>query len=137
LPVYLDTSVLVSAFVEDDHSDRAAAFLVRNVDVVVSRWARAEFSSAVALRSRASNLSDQERRAIEMTFDDWAELQAGCPMDEADVSRCRRLIRDGARLRTPDALHLALVLRHGLRLATFDRDLALAAEVQGVEVVVP
>lgn len=134
---YLDTSVLVSAFVEDDHSDRAAAFLVRNANVVVSRWAQAEFSSALAFRSRAGSLADEDRRAIETTFDDWADLQARCPLDEADVSRCRRLIRERVRLRTPDALHLAMVLRHGFRLATFDRDLAYAAEVQGVEVVVP
>lgn len=137
MTLYLDTSVLVSAFVEDDHSDRAAAFLVRHADVAVSRWGQAEFSSALALLSRTGDLDDEERRAIETTFDGWIERQQKCPLDEADVNRCRRLIQDGVRLRTPDALHLALVLRRGYGLATFDRDLARAAELSGVEVVIP
>lgn len=135
--VYLDTSVLVSAFIEDDHSERSAAFLVRTPHVVVSRWAEAEFSSALGLRKRRGVLDDASRLRVEATFDGWLADKPRCRLDDEDVARCRRLIRDGVRLRTPDALHLALLLRHGYRLATLDRDLTAAARELGVEVITP
>jgi predicted nucleic acid-binding protein len=40
-------------------------------------------------------------------------------------------------LRTPDALHLAIVQRLECDLATYDRDLADAARRDGVKVIAP
>ena len=133
--LYLDTSVLVSAFVEDDHSDWAAKLLIRNPDVVVSRWAETEFSSALGLRVRSSAMSLSQRAKIETEFDGWRSGRGECRIDDHDMMRCRRLLLDGVRLRTPDALHLSVVLRHGYALATLDSDLATAARLEGVEVV--
>ena len=137
MAIYLVTSVLVSAFIEDDHSERSAAFLVRTPEVVISRWAEAEFTSALGLRRRRSLLDDASRLRVEALFDGWLADKTRCRVDDEDICRCRRLIRDGVPLRTPDALHLALVLRHGHPLATLDRDLGEAAARMGVEVVSP
>lgn len=137
MAVYLDTSVLVSAFVEDNHSERAAAFLVRTPDVVISRWAEAEFSSALGLRARRGALDDPARLRIEAAFDGWRAGKTRCRIEDGDIVRCRHLIRDGVALRTPDALHLAVVLRHDYALATFDHDLGQAAIRVGVERVTP
>ena len=135
MALYLDTSVLVSAFVQDDHSEWAAALLIRRTDVVVSRWAETEFSSALGLRVRSGALKADKRAQIEDLFDGWRIGRGECSMDDQDFSRCRLLLRQGVRLRTPDALHLAVVLRHGCDMATLDKDLAAAARLEGVEVV--
>jgi uncharacterized protein len=135
LALYLDTSVLVSAFVQDEHSEWAAALLIRRTDVVVSRWAEAEFSSALGLRVRSGAMKADKRDQIEAIFDGWRVGCDECRLDDLDFVRCRALLRDGVRLRTPDALHLAVVLRHGFDLATLDKELAAAARLKGVEVV--
>jgi len=135
LALYLDTSVLVSAFVQDDHSEWAAALLISRADAVVSRWAEAEFSSALGLRVRSGGIAARKRGEIEAEFDGWRVGRDECRLDDLDFVRCRALLRDGARLRTPDALHLAVVLRHGFDLATLDKELATAARSSGVKVV--
>jgi predicted nucleic acid-binding protein len=135
LALYLDTSVLVSAFVQDEHSEWAAALLIRRADVVVSRWVEAEFSSALGLRVRSGAMKADKRDQIEAEFDGWRLGRDECRLDDLDFVRCRALLRDGLRLRTPDALHLAVVLRHGFDLATLDKELAAAARLKGVEVV--
>ncbi|MFN7127959.1 MAG: type II toxin-antitoxin system VapC family toxin [Brevundimonas sp.] len=135
MALYLDTSVLVSAFVQDEHSEWAAALLIRRTDVVVSRWAEAEFSSALGLRVRSGAMKAEKRDQIEAEFDGWRVGRDECRLDDLDFVTCRALLRDGTRLRTPDALHLAVVLRHGFDLATLDKELAAAAKLKGVEVV--
>lgn len=135
MPLYLDTSLLVSAFVEDDHSDWAAKLLIRAPDVVVSRWAETEFSSALGLRVRSNAMDLSERAEIEAEFDGWRSGRGSCRVEDHDMVRCRRLLLDGVRLRTPDALHLSVVLRHGYALATLDKYLAAAAKLKGVEVI--
>ena len=135
MALYLDTSVLVSAFVQDDHSEWAAALLIRRADIVVSRWAETEFSSALGLRVRSGAMKADKRDQIEDTFEEWRRGRGECRMDDQDFSRCRLLLRQGVRLRTPDALQLAVVLRHDYDMATLDKGLATAARLQGVEVV--
>ncbi|WP_336968213.1 type II toxin-antitoxin system VapC family toxin [Brevundimonas aurantiaca] len=135
MALYLDTSVLVSAFVQDEHSEWAAALLIRRADVVVSRWVEAEFSSALGLRVRSGAMKADKRDQIEAEFDGWRLGRDECRLDDLDFVRCRALLRDGLRLRTPDALHLAVVLRRGFDLATLDKELAAAARLKGVEVV--
>lgn len=136
MAVYLDTSVLVSAFVEDDHSDRVAMFLSGRRDFVISSWAEAEFTSALGVRIRSGALTDDARMQAEDVFDGWLSGQTARRLDELDIIRSRRLLREGARLRTPDALHLAVVLRYGYGLATLDQELSRAARLKGVEVAV-
>lgn len=63
--------------------------------------------------------------------------KARCRVDDEGIDRDRRLMRHGVPLRTPDALHLALVMRDGRRLAALDRDLGGAAARMGVVVVSP
>jgi predicted nucleic acid-binding protein len=56
---------------------------------------------------------------------------------DADHSHARRLLRDDVRLRASDALHVAVALRCGYRLATLDADMAAAARGLGLEVIAP
>ena len=53
-----------------------------------------------------------------------------------DLSRAEQLVRRRElKLRAPDALHLAVALRHRLELVTFDDRMAVAAVALGINVV--
>ena len=68
----------------------------------------------------------------------WRELSRAmvhAALVPADFDRAASLVDSGARgLRASDALHLAVVLRLDLDLATFDRDLASAARAERVHI---
>ena len=137
MTIYLDTSVLFSAFHEDDHSERVSVWLTQLDNFAFSRWTIAEISSALGVQVRMRRLTARARRELELKLDKWLVGRPICAFADADFAEARRLLRDGVRLRTPDALHLALVVRQGYRLATLDEDMAAAARTMGIEVTVP
>jgi predicted nucleic acid-binding protein len=59
------------------------------------------------------------------------------PVIAADVVEAGHLVRRYEPLRAPDALHLAVALRLGIGIATFDAALATAADQAGTGAVVP
>ncbi|NBB65279.1 PIN domain-containing protein [Pseudomonas sp. ODNR1LW] len=136
MTVYLDASVAVSLFVSDAHSDRARAWLARAEATVVSRWTIAEFSSALSRLRKMAVIDGSEHQAAELAFDTWITL-LGPPVaiTEDDLIEARYLCRENASIRTPDALHIGVVRRMGLELATFDREQAETAKRYGVVVV--
>jgi predicted nucleic acid-binding protein len=128
--VYLDASVLVALFTNDAHTDRANALLRRHTPVVVvSDFAAAEYASAIARRVRAKELTKAEARASFSTFDAWtAQAASRAQTTTSDVSSAAALLRRlDLKLRTPDALHIAIVQRIGASLLTFDERMAEAA----------
>jgi uncharacterized protein len=138
LRLYLDASVLIPLFVDDDWTDRARAWATTEPDVLVSDWAVTEFSSALSLHVRKGRLDADERDEAENALNWWlAGRVKEEPVEPEDVVDARMLLHRHAKLRAPDALHLALVLRLRVGLVTYDLDLAAAARVDGVEVVVP
>ncbi|HZZ35976.1 MAG TPA: type II toxin-antitoxin system VapC family toxin [Caulobacteraceae bacterium] len=135
MSIYLDTSVAVSLFVHDPHSARVEAWLSTDPQhVTLSAWTAAEFSSALARRERIGQTTPVDRAAAERSFDLWvATFAQDAPVLAQDFEFVREIIRhDRARLRTPDALHLAIVYRIGAKLATLDTDLAQAAQAIGI-----
>lgn len=136
MTVYLDASVAVSLFVSDAHSDRARAWLARAEATVVSRWTIAEFSSALSRLRKMAVIDGSEHQAAELAFDTWITL-LGPPVaiTEDDLIEARYLCRENGSIRTPDALHIGVVRRMGLELATFDREQAETAKRYGVVVV--
>lgn len=137
MTVYLDTSVLLPAFHEDGHSERVSDWLAGLDNFAFSRWTVAEISSALGIQVRSRRLTAEARRKIESELDGWLVGRPVCAMTDSDLVQARRLLRDDVRLRTPDALHLALVQRLGYSLATLDDDMAAAARTLGLEVVAP
>ena len=138
MSVYLDTSVLVSMWVQDAHSeyiDHWCAGL--DEPMLVSNWAAAEFTSALGARQRNASLTPEESESAELALDGW--LAAGVDTIDlvaADVSLARRLMRASSTpLKAPDALHLAATRRTGATLATLDRPLQRAAESLGLATV--
>lgn len=136
MTIYLDTSVLFSAFHEDAHSGRVSAWLADQATFAFSRWTMAEISSALGVQVRMRRLTPEARRSLELELDGWLADRPLCAVVDADLAQARRLLRDDVRLRMPDALHLALVLRNGYQLATLDDDMAAGARSLGIEVTV-
>lgn len=135
---YLDASFLVPLFVDDDWTERARAWAMTEPEVVVSDWAVTEFSSALSLHVRKERLDPNERDEAENALNWWLTGRvAEEPIDQEDVPQARFLLHRHSKLRAPDALHLAIVLRLKAGLVTYDLDLAAAARAEGVLVTSP
>lgn len=120
--IYLDTSVVVSAFLPDVHSIRVLSWL-RSISgpLMVSQWTLTEFSSAAAGQERRRQITRDERAVAERGFDGWLLAIEQAPLLRADFELARDLIRTGqTQVRAPDALHFAVARRLGARLATLD-----------------
>ena len=135
MSTYVDTSVIVSFFIRDNHAEAARRWAEAGPQVAISDWTMTEFSSALSHQVRLGSLSDRERKAAELAFDRWAARGLVLEVARERFQDARVLIQAHRRLRAPDALHLAIARHEGLRLATLDRDLHDAAVAEGLEVV--
>jgi predicted nucleic acid-binding protein len=136
--VYLDVNVIVPLFIVDPlnaRADRALRDLRDNP--LVSDFSTAEFSSVIARRVRTRDLRAEEARTAFLNFDTWCARHSRLlHMEGIDISSATGLIRRlDISVRTPDALHIAIVQRIGCELLTFDRVMASAARAVGVAVV--
>lgn len=92
-------------------------------------------ASALARKQRQGVLTVEQRAALTANWAAIAGASTRTAIEYADFDFAAKLVDAGPRgLRSEDALHLALVRRAGLALATLDRDLADAAEATGAEV---
>lgn len=138
LSVCLDASVLVALFTEDALSAEADAILsASRVTSTVSDFAAAEFASAVSRKFRSGEVAEHGALRAFANFDEW--LAAGpqtVDVRSDDLRTAATFMRRlDLSLRTPDAIHVAIAMRLGLPLATFDRRLAADAARLGVSTV--
>ncbi|MBI1404666.1 MAG: PIN domain-containing protein [Caulobacter sp.] len=133
---YLDTSLLVSLIVEDDHSSAALAYLELQPEVMTSGWAAAEFSSALGIQQRMGRITADDRAVAETRLDQWLSGTLPAAVLAADdATQARSLLRTiGTPLRAPDALHLVICRRLGATLASFDLRMVEAARELGLPV---
>lgn len=134
MTVYLDTSVVVPLFVDDDHSPRARDWARLGRTVALSAWTLAEFSSALSMQVRMNRLAPDERRDLEAAFDAWAGQGRLVDFDSEQFTQARRMLMNHDRLRAPDALHLAIAKANGLEMASLDAVLIDAALAEGLKV---
>ena len=135
---YLDVNVIVPLFAVDTLTDRAKkALRSLHDDLIVSDFSIAEFSSVIARRVRTRDLRADEARTAFSNFDAWcARYITLVKLESIDVSGATALVRRlDLSVRTPDALHLAIVQRIGCSLLTFDRTMARVARALGIELV--
>ena len=136
--VYLDVNVIVPLFAIDPLNERAEkALRGLHDDLIVSNFSAAEFSAVIARRVRTRDLRAGEARAAFSNFDTWCARHTQLvEIDSSDIAGATGLMRRlDLSLRTPDALHIAMVQRAGCKLLTFDRTMATAARTLGVELV--
>lgn len=137
MTVYLDASVLVALLTNDPLTARADAFMRAERPVVaVSDFAAAEFASAIARRVRTGESTADEARARFAALDAWlARATQRAETTAADVQAAAAYLRRlDVPLRTPDALNIAIALRVGAALATFDTRMASSARILGIDV---
>lgn len=135
MKVYLDASVLVALFMEEQSTPRAEGLLSSRLRaILVSDFASAEFASALARRVRMGELLREQANLAFTAFDAWAPLATErVEIAPEDVRTAEAFIRRlDLPLRTPDAIHIALAQRHGAILATLDGKMRLAAQRLGL-----
>ena len=135
MKLYLDTSVIVSLFVEDTFSARADELARQSaVFPLVSDFAAAEFVSAVAALVRRGTRTLLEARGVLAAFD--SRFGAGqIEIKAADIRLATAYVRRlDLTLKAPDAIHIAAAYRLGAELATFDTRMAASASILGVAV---
>jgi predicted nucleic acid-binding protein len=135
--VYLDVNAIVPLFTVDALNDRAEkALRSLNDALIISDFSAAEFCSVIARRVRTRDLRTAEAQTAFFNFDSWCNRYTRrAEMESTDVSGAIRLLRRlDLALRTPDALHIAIVRRTGCKLLSFDIQLARAARALGIEI---
>ena len=137
---YLDTSALVALLRPEALSERADHFVEDNpTGLIVSDFAAAEFASAVSRWVRMRELAPDEGRIALQNFDNWiARFAQREEVRTADIALATTFLRRlDLPLRTPDAIHIAIVQRLGATLVTFDRRMAASARALGATVAEP
>lgn len=133
MSLYLDASVLVALLIEEPFTAQAQAGIVGET-LLLSDFAVAEFSAAIARRVRIGDMPAVQAPLTFQAFDSWAARAAShTPQDAGDTLRANALIRRlDLGLRAPDALHIAIAQRLGATLFTFDLGMARAAKAVGL-----
>lgn len=138
MKAYLDTSFIIALHVEDPHSDRANSYMLDNQpEIIVSDFATAEFSAAIARHVRMGKTTAQGAKTTFANFDAWMYLfTERAETNSTDVKAAEAFIRRlDVNLCTSDALHIAIALRIGAALASFDERMAANAGILGMPVV--
>lgn len=137
MTLHLDTSVIVSLLLPDEHAQRALALVSRHppTSLAVSDLGRAEFAAVVVRRLRTADLTRKEAERALAAFDAWSASLAAVETTGTDIRAAETLIRRfDTPLRTMDAIHITIARRSGSDLATFDDGQAKAARRLGVSV---
>lgn len=138
LRTYLDASVLVGLLTDDASSQRADAVIRSSgMRLTVSDFGTAEFASAVSRKVRMGELTRRDAGEAFSDLDLWlAGSVERVELRSSDLAAATAILRGlGSSLRTPDAIHVAIAMRLGLPLATFDRRLAADAARLGLSTV--
>lgn len=130
MKLYIDTSVLLPAYVPERMSDKAVTRLSEAGEICVSRLAEVEFYSALARKMRMRELDPAQVQRVADTF--ARHLHSGLYTtlrisNEAFDLSCNYLKKFASNLRTLDALHLACCANAQLTLITADKTLAECA----------
>lgn len=132
MPIYLDTSVLVSVYVPEKHSDEILNLLKTSKEKFsISRLTETEFFSALALKKRNKELSQSDINSITRLFHQHLSQLIYEKVHITDAvfeTAIHFLTLYKTHLRTLDALHLACASNINAKLITADKILAKSAE---------
>jgi predicted nucleic acid-binding protein len=138
--LYLDANVIVALLIQEPTSDAVTGLLRRSSEpLLVSEFAAAEVASTMSRLVRMGRMTSEMANFTLADFDDWRAADTlPIEIDDLDIAQAGAFVRRfELKLRTPDALHLAVCLRVGAQLVTRDGGLAEAAQVCGATVVQP
>jgi uncharacterized protein len=127
---YLDASVLVATLVQEASTSAVLRFLSQASEpLLVSDFAAAEVASRLSRLIRMHKMTAEAARNALDRFDIWRQSDSRrTEIDNSDIVEANGLVRRfELKLRTSDALHLAVSLRISAKLVTLDGALAKAA----------
>lgn len=132
---YVDTSVLVAYFVNEAHSAQAEQAMrdTSRYPLAISEWTETEFISALGIKCRTGQLNEEQSLAVQAQFAAIAGRLTLLQITGDDFRLAAELLKDWrGGLRSGDALHLSVAIRHGARLLSLDDKLMQAAQRLGV-----
>ena len=136
---YLDTSLIVAALVPEQHSTRVHDWLGKQAagSLSISDWTLTEVASALAIKVRSGDLSNDQRAAVQAVWTAMRIESLNVLSISPTVFQTASIFIDQSTtgLRAGDALHLAIAASHGCTIATLDQALAKSAPICGVPVV--
>lgn len=136
--IYLDTSAAVPMFVPEPASADIDAWLESCTDQLVSAdWIVTEFSSALSLKVRRGEITDDQAAAAWQAFSEFcASGLRLLPVSRRAFDAAGKLVRHAASgLRAGDSLHLAMAMEAGAStFATADSTLGKNAKANGLNV---
>ena len=127
---YFDTSVVISLYVNDVHSQYADLELRKNPkDIIISLWVNVEFKSALGLLVRRQIITQQLAHSIFNRFqvDQTQGKYLIQTIKPSHYQAAENSLQFHNNLRAADALHLGIVLHEGYELVTADRTLSEVA----------
>ena len=137
---YFDASALVAVVLDEPPRPLVRAQIAQATDApLISDFGIAEVSSAVSRLVRTKAKTASEAAEAIRLFDDWVnEVGQTIAVAPSDLPEATLLVRQfDLKLRTPDALHLAICRRLGARMVTLDNNLANACRAVDVAVINP
>jgi uncharacterized protein len=135
--IYLDTSVLVAYYYPEPLSVVAQNILRAQSKATITPLNEVELMSALARKIREGNLSKVNGERIAALFAAHIEqgLYQTVSFTDSHYNQARDWLRGfQTKLRTLDALHLAVAADFDLQIVTADKPLAMAAEQLGISV---
>lgn len=140
MTLYLDTSVLVKLYVDEEGSSWARKAVADAQSIITSMLAYAETRSALARQRREGRLSPRvHRRTVEEFERDWEHyivVETASIVIRLAGSLCERHV-----LRAYDAVHLASAktfqekIEEQIAFASWDGKLETAAKREGLQVI--
>ncbi len=137
--LYFDTSFLAPLILQEPTSTKVERFIIGLPagELVISHWARVEFSSLLAREVRMGGLDSQTAKDADAQFESIVTESFAVLLPNADDFNLAKeyLGIHETGLRAGDALHLAIAKNHGAKtFYSLDKSLLNAGKLLGVPV---
>ncbi|MGH6978606.1 MAG: type II toxin-antitoxin system VapC family toxin [Brevundimonas sp.] len=140
MTTYFDASALLALLLNEPAADAVDRFMQNHDQTVsISTLCIAECSAAISGLVRMKRRSEADVSILLQRLDDWLDAFSDrAPILDADVEEACALVRRlDLKLRTPDAIHIAVARRLNARLVTLDHPMAQAAGLLNMDCINP